>query len=100
MAAGERHRVEGPIDHAAVRETLDFHLTTVLRGRATIAWFAAWWERAATTGLLDHLTVEVGLPARNAVDLCQPALDDYRAGRIGDEDLLDLLLLAREALRG
>src|SRR5688572_21000219 len=99
MAAGDRHPVDGPIDRGAVRDTLDFHLTTVLRGRSTIAWFAAWWARAATTGLLDQLTADVDLRARNAIDLCRLALDDHRAGRIGDEDLLDLLLLAREALR-
>jgi hypothetical protein len=83
-----------------VRDTLDHHLTAVLRGRSTIAWFAAWWERSMATGLLDSLTPEDDPRGRKAVDLCRIALDDHRAHRIGDEDLLDLLLLAREALRG
>jgi hypothetical protein len=83
-----------------VRAALDFHLTAVLRGRSTVAGFAVWWDRATTAGLLDVLTPDADRRGCKAVDLCRLALDDRRRARIGDEDVLDLLRLAREALSG
>jgi hypothetical protein len=72
----------------------------VLRERTTVETFRAWWDRDATRGMLGALTQVQNPPGRKAVGLFRAAVEDHRARRIGDEDLLDLLVLAREALRG
>jgi hypothetical protein len=53
-----------------------------------------------TTGQQAPLTPEDDPRGCRAVDLGRLALDDYRNAKIGDEGVLDLLVLAREALRG
>jgi hypothetical protein len=88
-----------PIDPAAARTALDERLTAVVRGRISVREFRAWWNRDAAGGVLGALSEAEDRRGRAAVDSCRDALEEHRKRRIGEEELLDRLVLAREALR-
>jgi hypothetical protein len=88
-----------PIDPEAARAALDEGLTAVVRGRTSVREFRAWWKRDGAGGVLGALSDAEDPRGRAAVDRCREALEEHRKRRIDDEELLDLLVLAREALR-
>jgi hypothetical protein len=89
-----------PPSARAARAALDGQLTGVLRGRTTVWVFLTWWDSGATQRLLGVLADADDPRGRDAVERCRAAAEEHRARRIDDEELLDLLVLAREALRG
>jgi hypothetical protein len=84
--------VTDPVTVSALRGQLD----AALRGPATLAAFASWWEANARDAL-STVTYLDDPRGSQAIDLCRVAMEELRAGRLGDADLVELLRLAREA---
>ena len=86
------------MDQRTVRHALEQQIDGVLRGTTRVGRFVSWW-RASSSRVAGCLMRGGYRGGRDAFDRTHAALEDWRAGRIGDAELVWVLRLTLGELR-